>query len=86
MITKGYGVQARYALHKFHVTDSHNERDTVIRLRMAKGLNARDQIAFCAFHSFFVEVQTNNCWLHKCDACVITIWRLRLRAPLVARN
>ena len=35
-ITKGYGERARYALHKFHVTDSHNKRDTVIRLRMAR--------------------------------------------------
>ena len=25
-------------------------------------------------------------WLHTCDACVITTWRLGLRAPLVARN
>ena len=28
----------------------------------------------------------NKCWLHTCDACVITTWRLGLRAPLVARN
>ena len=36
-----------------------------------------------------VEVQTispNEFWLHTCDACVITTWRLALRAPLVARN
>ena len=32
------------ALRKFHVIE---------------GLNARDQIAFYAFHSFLVEVQTN---------------------------
>ena len=25
-------------------------------------------------------------WLHTCDACVITTWRLGLRTPLVARN
>ena len=25
-----------------------------------EGPNARDQIAFCAFHSFLVEVQTNS--------------------------
>ena len=26
----------------------------------------------------------NECWLHTCDACIITIWRLELQAPLVA--
>ena len=27
-----------------------------------------------------------ECYLHTSDACVITTWRLGLRAPLVARN
>ena len=59
----------------------------VIRLRVLEGPNARDQIAFFAFHSFLVEVQTNaGCWPHTCDACVTTTWRLGLKAPLVARN
>ena len=30
--------------------------------------------------------ECNECWLHTCDVCVITTWRLGLRAPLVARN
>jgi len=30
-----------------------------IRLRVIKSANARDQSAFCAFHTFLVEVQTN---------------------------
>ena len=30
-----------------------------IRLRVVEGPNARDQIAFCAFHLLLVEVQTN---------------------------
>ena len=46
----------------------------VIILRVIANPNAGDQIAFCAFHSFLVEVQTN------------AVWRLGLRAPLVARN
>ena len=37
-----------------------------------------DQIAFYASHLFLVEVQT------KGDECVITIWRLWLRAPPVS--
>ena len=32
----------------------------VMRLREIEGRDARDQIAFCAFHSFLVEVQTNT--------------------------
>ena len=31
----------------------------VIRVREVEGRNAGDQIAFCAFYSFLVEVQTN---------------------------
>ena len=27
-----------------------------------------------------------NEWLHTCNACVITTWRLELQAPLVARD
>ena len=46
----------------------------VIRLPVIAGPNARDQIAFCAFHTFLVKVQT------KAD------WRLGLRAQLVVRN
>ena len=34
-------------------TDGQNTR--VIKLRVIKGPNARDQIAFCAFHSFLMN-------------------------------
>ena len=40
------------------------------------------QIAFCAFHSYLMEVQTATYG----DACVITTWRLGLWVPLVDRN
>ena len=45
----------------------------VIRLRAIEGPNERDQIALCAFHSFFlVEVQTNaemnDGYIHLTDA------------------
>ena len=39
----------RCALCRFHVTD---------------GLNTCDQIAFCAFHSFVVEIQTDAGYIH----------------------
>ena len=65
VITKCYGVRATTIEGDQITSDSPNERD---------------QIAFCAFHSFLVEVK------HSCDACVITTWRLGVQAPLVARN
>ena len=37
-------------------------------------------------HPFILSGSRNKCWLHTCDSCVITAWRLGLRAPLVARN
>ena len=40
----------------------------VIRLRMIKGPNARDQIGFCTFHSFLVEVQSNAGYIHRTHA------------------
>ena len=59
----------------------------VIRLRVIEGPNARDQTTFCVFNTFLEEVQTNAGYIHATrDACVITTWRLGLRAPLVARK
>ena len=40
----------------------------VIRLRGVEGRDARGQIAFCAFHSFFVEFQTNAGNIHATHA------------------
>ena len=67
-------------LHKFHVTDVQNTRN---QLQVIEGPNARDKIALSAFHLFLV---CDLCKLHTCDACVITNWRLGLRAPLFVRN
>ena len=36
----------------------------VVRLRVIEGPNARDQIVFCAFHSFLVEVQTKADYMY----------------------
>jgi len=57
----------------------------VIKIRVIEGPNVHDQIAFCAFHSSLVEVQT-KAGLHTCNACIITTWRLGLWAPLVTRD
>ena len=47
---------------------------------MREGPNARDQIPFILSES------PNECWLHTYDACLITTWRLRLRATRGARK
>ena len=44
------------------------------------------QIRSHSMHSFLVKVQTNKCWPHKCQACVLATRKLGLRAPLVARS
>ena len=54
----------RCALRKFHVT----VKTRVTRLGVIKGPNARDQIVFCAFHSFLVEVQTNAGYIYATHA------------------
>ena len=51
----------RCALREFHVTDS---KTSVTRLRVIEGSNALDQIAFCTFHTFVVEVQTNAGYIY----------------------
>ena len=53
------------ALRKFHVTDSQTH---VIKLRVIEGPKVHDQIAFCAFHSFLVEVQTDAGYMHATHA------------------
>ena len=40
----------------------------VIRLQVIERLKARDQIVFCAFHSFLVEVQMNAGYIHTTHA------------------
>ena len=40
----------------------------VIRLQVIERLKARDQIVFCAFHSFLVEVQMNAGYIHTMHA------------------
>ena len=56
----------------------------IIILRVIEGSNARDHCVLCI--PFILSGSPNHCLLHTCDACLITTWRLGLRAPLVARN
>ena len=51
------------ALHAFQIV-----KTRVIRLRVIEDPNTRDQITFCIFHSFFVEVQTNAGYIHVTHA------------------
>ena len=79
VIIKGYGVWVTRSkvkiifiapslcyctLHKFHISDQIT----------SEGPNVCDQIAFCAFHSFWAEIQMNAGYIHVTR--VITIWRL----------
>ena len=59
----------RGALRKFHGWKI--VKTLAIRLRVIKDLkgpNARDQIAFCAFYSFLVEVQMKAGYIHATHA------------------
>ena len=70
------------ALRKFNVTDDQNTRDQIARGRRSK--RACSICILCI--SFILSGSPNKRWLHTCDACVITSWRLGLRVPLVARK
>ena len=43
-------------------------------------------IALRHVHSIHSKWLPNKCWIHTCNACIITTWRLGLPAPLVAHN
>ena len=55
------------ALCKFCVTDL-IVKTHVNRLLVTEGPNALDIVAFCAFHSFLVEVQRNAGYIHATHA------------------
>ena len=69
-------------LPKVYLTDGYNTLDQITRGRRSK--RARSNCVLCI--PFIFSGRPNDCWLHTCDACVITTWRLGLRAPLFARN
>ena len=96
VITKAYGVQATtiegqnafapvlcfmYTC-KFHMTDGQNILNQITSGRRSK--HAWSKCILCI--PYIPSGSPNKCWLHTCDARVITTWRLRLRAPLVTRN
>ena len=59
----------------------------VIRLCGVEGRDMHDQIAFCAFHSFLVEVQMNAGYIHATHVKFIVItWRLWLQVTRGACN
>ena len=68
------------AFYKFYM-QIFNTR--LIRLRVIEGPNIHDQIVFCAFHSFLVEVQINDCYLHATQDNNNLEFRIALQAPLV---
>ena len=69
----------RFALRKFHVTDGQNMHDQITSDKRSK--RTWSHCVMCI--PFILSGSPNECWLHTCDAYVITTWRLGLRAPLV---
>ena len=39
-----------------------------------------------SLHPWILSGNSSECWLHTCDACVITTWRSGFLAPLVDRK
>ena len=68
---------------QFQVKDGQNTR-VYEGIRRVEGPNARDQSVLSI--PFILSRSPNECWLHTCDAFVITTCRLGLQAPFVARN
>ena len=62
--------------------DGQNTRDHIASVRRSK--RSWSDSVLCI--PFIRRGSPNECWLHTCDACVITTWRLGLKAPLVSRN
>ena len=56
----------------------------MIRLRRVEGQNAWSNCILCI--PFILSGSPNKCWLHTCDTCIISIWRLGLQAPRAACN
>ena len=67
------------ALHKFSLTDGQNACEQITRGRRLKHMWSNCILSV----PFILSGNPNECWLHRCNTCVITPSRLRLRAPLV---
>ena len=64
------------ALCKLHMTDGQNRRDQITRDRRSRPLWSN-----CVLYiPFILSGISNECWLPTCDVCVMTTWRLGLRA------
>ena len=59
------------ALRRFLVTDVRHTPDQITRGRRSK--RAWSDCVLCI--PFILSGSPNKCWLHTCDACVITTWR-----------
>ena len=69
-----------------HVSCDQMVKACMIRSQVIEGLNAGDQIVFCAFHPFLVEGQTNAGYIQLYKIHNVTKWRLGLWALLVTCN
>ena len=58
----------------------------VFKTRKGQNTKVETHVSKLRFVHSILGGSPNECWLHTCNACVITSSRLGLRAPLVARN
>ena len=73
----------RCALRKFQVIDVPNTRDQILSDERRSKCEWSNSFLWIPF--ILISGSPDECWLHTCDACIIT-WRLKLRATLVALN
>ena len=72
----------RCALRKFQVTDGQDMFDQITRNRKSKCVWSKSILCI----PYILSGNPNECWLHTCNTCAMTTWRLGLRAPLVTYN
>ena len=65
-------IKGRCALWKFHVTDSQNKCDQTTSDRRSKCIWSN--WAQCI--QLILSGSPHECWLHSCNACIITTWWL----------
>ena len=73
----------RCASRKFHMIDSQNTLDQMTSHRGSKS----EWLNWIICIPFIISWSPNESWLHKCDACAKTTWRLGLRlSPAIKNN
>ena len=74
----------RCALRKFHVTDGQKGAWSNLRDQITSNRRLQRESSNCVLCiPYILTGSPNRCWLHTCNACIITTWKLGLQVPLV---